>query len=203
MPDEKTDKKIDKQKFWIENIKWFVASVLIVVIALIVDSGFKRRELKLKEIDRYDEFVKLLVANSDNIGAQYKLASFYTRFCTYDDIKEEWKTYLSELKKDYDEYLNDLDSTNSTLYTLQSKPEKTAHDTTQIKKLKDKREVLQKIITPEIKTQPTASNTPTNTITQTTYNIPVTSEENADSKSKTLTLKDLQLLKDFKTERKK
>jgi hypothetical protein len=151
MADEEVNQKLDRQKMWIENIKWFIASVLIVVIALIVDSNFKKRDLMLRELDQYDKFVDLLIANNNTIGAQYKVAGFYDKFSISKDIKEKWDVYLQELKKEYDEYNEDLASTNSVLQNLESKPIKSNTDLIQIDSLKEKKNVLQKVLSPEIK----------------------------------------------------
>jgi|WetSurMetagenome_2_1015567.scaffolds.fasta_scaffold02787_2 hypothetical protein len=151
MADEELNQKLDRQKMWIENIKWFIASVLIVVVALIVDSNFKKRDLMLRELDQYDKFVDLLIANNNTIGAQYKVAGFYDKFSISKDIKEKWDIYLQELKKEYDEYNEYLASTNSVLQNLESKPIKSNTDLIQIDSLKEKKNVLQKVLSPEIK----------------------------------------------------
>jgi hypothetical protein len=151
MADPENQQKLDKQKLLIETIKWFIASVLIVVVTLIVDSNFKKRDLMLKELDQYDKFVDLLIANNNTIGAQYKLAGFYDKFSISKDIKERWDIYLVELKKEYDEYNEYLANTNAQIDNLESKQTKTDKDIVKLDSLKNKKEVLQKILSSDIK----------------------------------------------------
>ena len=151
MADEEKTSKLEKQKMLIDTLKWFIASVLIVVIALIVDSNFKKRDLMLRELDQYDKFVDLLIANNNTIGAQYKVAGFYDKFSISKEIKEKWDVYLQELKKEYDEYNEELASTNTVINNLELKPVKSNNDYAQIDSLNEKKNVLQKVLSPDIK----------------------------------------------------
>ena len=95
--------RVEKFKLIMEYVKWFVVSVVLVVVALIVDSGFKSRDQGLKEITQYDKYFEVLVYN-DNVGAKVKLAEFLSIISTSDDIRERWEIYLDTIRAEYEEY---------------------------------------------------------------------------------------------------
>jgi hypothetical protein len=57
---------IQNYKFGIELFKWFIGSVAIVVMTLIIDKGFKERTAGIQEMQAYDKYVEVIL-KADNI----------------------------------------------------------------------------------------------------------------------------------------
>lgn len=112
--------KLEKFKLIMEYVKWFIVSVVLVVIALIVDSGFKSRDQGLKEMTQYDKYLDVLVYN-DNVGAKLKLTEFLATITTSKDLRKRWEVYLEKVKAEYEEYQRKDSVTKAKLDNLYQK----------------------------------------------------------------------------------
>ena len=161
MPEEEylsKDKKeklprIEKFKLIMEYVKWFVVSVVLVVIALIIDSGFKSRDQGLKEMTQYDKYIDVLVYN-DNVGAKVKLAEFLSIITTSKDLRDRWGVYLEKVRAEYDEYQKLNDSTEAQIEKLNQKNSPTEKEIKTIEKLEDKKSEIESQLKKEIQLPP-------------------------------------------------
>lgn len=164
MPEEEylsKDKKeklprIEKFKLIMEYAKWFVVSVVLVVVALIIDSGFKSREQGLKEVTEYDKYIEILVYN-DNVGAKVKLAEFLSIISTSDDIRERWEIYHKKVKAEYEEFEKMNAEKEAKLEVLKQKEIKktlTDEDVIKLNKLKKEKNDIESQLSEEIKLPP-------------------------------------------------
>lgn len=87
----------------IELIKWFVGSVVIVIITLIIESGFKERETGIEEMKIYNEYVDIIL-KADNIEERWKLAEYFAIVTPTQRLRERWVKYQNILVDDYKRY---------------------------------------------------------------------------------------------------
>ena len=95
-----SDSKFEKFKFWVEIIKWFIASVLIVIITTIIDRGFKERSAGILEMQAYDKYVEIIL-KADNIEERWKLAQYFSIVTPTDRLRDKWISYKDSISKDY------------------------------------------------------------------------------------------------------
>ncbi len=61
---------------YIELFKWFISSVVIVSVTLIVDTGFKDRETGIEEIKVYNQYVDIIL-NAEDIEQRWRLVEYF------------------------------------------------------------------------------------------------------------------------------
>lgn len=87
----------------IELVKWFIGSVVIVVVTLIVESGFKERETGMEEMKIYNQYVDIIL-QADNIEQRYRLAQYFSIVTPTERLRERWIDYKYVLVEDYEKY---------------------------------------------------------------------------------------------------
>ena len=87
----------------IDLIKWFITSVALVVVTLIVDSGFKDRETGIEEMNLYNQYVDIIL-QSDNIEQRYRLVEYFSIVTPTERLRERWNDYKRVIQPDYLEY---------------------------------------------------------------------------------------------------
>jgi hypothetical protein len=85
---------------WIELIKWFVASVVIVVVTMIIDAGFREREAGIKEMEVYDRYVEIIL-KADNIEQRWKLCEYFSIVTPTERLRLRWQAYKDTISADY------------------------------------------------------------------------------------------------------
>ncbi len=85
---------------WIELIKWFIASVVIVVVTLIIDTGFREREAGIKEMEVYDKYVEIIL-KADNIEQRWKLCEYFSIVTPTERLRLRWQAYRDTISADY------------------------------------------------------------------------------------------------------
>lgn len=88
----------------IELIKWVISSVAIVVVTIIVDSGFKDRDAGIEEMKLYNQYVDIIL-QSDNIEQRWRLVEYFSIVTPTYRLRERWILYQDVLRKDYEEYM--------------------------------------------------------------------------------------------------
>lgn len=92
--------KFEKYKFNIELLKWFIGSVAIVLITMIIDKGFKERTAGVQEMEAYDKYVDIIL-KADNIEERWKLSQYFSNVTPTDRLRERWVAYKDSISKDY------------------------------------------------------------------------------------------------------
>lgn len=87
----------------IELIKWFVGSVVIVILTLFVESMFKDREVGIEEMKIYNQYVDVIL-QSDNIEQRWKLAEYFSIVTPTKRLRDRWVDYQNVLSDDYKKY---------------------------------------------------------------------------------------------------
>lgn len=85
---------------WFELVKWFISSVCIVTVTLIIDAGFKEREAGIKELEVYDKYVDIIL-EADNIEQRWKLCQYFSIVTPTERLRERWIAYKDTIKNDY------------------------------------------------------------------------------------------------------
>lgn len=85
---------------WVETIKWFISSVCIVVVTLIIDSGFRDREAGIEEMKVYDKYVDIIL-KADNIEQRWKLCEYFSIVTPTERLRKRWIAYKDTISKDY------------------------------------------------------------------------------------------------------
>jgi hypothetical protein len=91
-------------KYWIELAKWFISSVVIVILTIIIDKGIKDREAGIQEMNAYDKYVSV-VLKANNIVERWKLAEYFSIVTPTERLRDRWIAYKKEIEDDYKLYL--------------------------------------------------------------------------------------------------
>lgn len=97
--DEKTF-KLEKYKVNIELIKWFIGSVVLVLVTTIIDKGFKERAAGIQEMQAYDKYVEVIL-KADNIEERWKLSQYFSIVTPTERLRERWIAYKDSISDDY------------------------------------------------------------------------------------------------------
>lgn len=87
----------------IELFKWFISSVVIVSVTLIVDTGFKDRETGIEEIKVYNQYVDIIL-NAEDIEQRWRLVEYFATVTPTERLRERWMEYQKVIQPDYREY---------------------------------------------------------------------------------------------------
>lgn len=109
----------ERLKMWIDLGKWFIVSVGLVVMTKIIDSGFKDREIGMKEINTYDRYTKL-ITDYNRIAERRMLAQFFANVSPSDEIRKGWQRYYEEVNKEYLDHLETLKAKEKQLQEIQN-----------------------------------------------------------------------------------
>jgi hypothetical protein len=88
-------------KIWVDFAKWFVVSVALAVISLIIDSGFKDREIGVTELNEYGRYVDLIV-DYNKVSERRLLAQFFANVTPSEKLRERWNAYYEIVNAEYD-----------------------------------------------------------------------------------------------------
>jgi len=96
----------EKTKYYIELTKWFIVSVVIVVVSLIIDSGIKERAQGMNEIEQYGKYATNLIILNEDIGPRRLLAQYFAYVTASEKLRKGWMNYYlvidSEYRKSHD-----------------------------------------------------------------------------------------------------
>ncbi len=115
----------ERLKMWIDLGKWFIVSVGLVVMTKIIDSGFKDREIGMKEINTYDRYTKL-ITDYNRIAERRMLAQFFANVSPSDEIRKGWQRYYEEVNKEYLDHLETLKAKEKQMQELQNSKSKSS-----------------------------------------------------------------------------
>jgi|GEM_PF-5869237 len=92
--------KFEKYKFNIEVFKWFIGSVALVIITIIIDKGFKERTAGIQEMQAFDKYVETIL-KADNIEDRWKLSEYFAIVTPTERLRERWLAYKDSISSDY------------------------------------------------------------------------------------------------------
>jgi septal ring factor EnvC (AmiA/AmiB activator) len=91
----------------------------------IIDSGFKDREIGMKEINTYDRYTKL-ITDYNRIAERRMLAQFFANVSPSDEIRKGWQRYYEEVNNEYIAHLESLKAKEKQLQELQNSNSKSS-----------------------------------------------------------------------------
>lgn len=94
---------MDRFDQYIELFKWFISSVAIVVVTLIIDTGFRERETGINEMKLYSDYVDVIL-KANNIEERYKLADYFATVTPTDRLRDRWVEYRNSIVESYHEF---------------------------------------------------------------------------------------------------
>jgi|GEM_PF-716011 hypothetical protein len=136
---DESDKRFEFEKFKykVELLKWFVASVVLVVITTIIDSGLKDRAEGIVEIEQYSKYVNNLIVLNDQIGPRRKLAQFFSKVTASKKLREGWVDYFKAIDTEYNELNQEYADTQKKYDSLYRKPNRSVEDSIILSHLQD------------------------------------------------------------------
>lgn len=115
----------EKYKFKLELVKWFIGSVALVIITIIIDKGFKERAAGIQEMQAYDKYVEVIL-KADNIEERWKLSEYFSTVTPTERLRERWIAYKDSINADYLEFKKlkeaEFELQNQKNAALESKP---------------------------------------------------------------------------------
>lgn len=100
-----TDPNNEKLKLIIDLAKWFVSSVVIVIVTMIIDRNFKERNTGLEEMKAFDNYVDHIL-KADNIEERWKLCEFFSTVTPTERLRDRWMVYRDTISDDYARFLD-------------------------------------------------------------------------------------------------
>lgn len=95
------EQKFDRLRYFVDLAKWFVVSVALVVMTIIIDAGFKDRTAGLTEIQQYDKYVTGLIVLNQEVGPRRLLAQYFAHVTASDILRKRWQEYYKLLDDEY------------------------------------------------------------------------------------------------------
>ena len=121
-PNNIRDLDFEKFKYKVEIVKWFIGSVTLVVISMVIEWGFKDRAAGLSEIKEYDKYATdLIILNNDPVKKRM-LAQYFSKVTPSEKLREGWEAYYKEVEKEYRDFLKQDSLAKIRLSELSSDP---------------------------------------------------------------------------------
>lgn len=120
----------------VELVKWFIGSVVMVLITTIISYQFQDREHGLNEINQYDKYVTELIVLNKDLGKRRLLAQYFAYVTPSEKLREPWMNYYQLLDAEYKETQK-----QDSLLLLEIKKLK-SEDSTYKSHLLEKREII-------------------------------------------------------------
>ena len=95
---------LNNDKF-IELFKWFIGSVVIVVVTFVIETGFKERQTGIEEIDVYNNYIDIIL-NVEDIEQRWRLVEYFSVVTPTPRLRERWIEYKRVIEPNYYEYKN-------------------------------------------------------------------------------------------------
>jgi hypothetical protein len=109
--------KFSRTKYWIDWLKWVIATGGLVWMTFIVDNGFKERSAGIQEMQAFDKYVDIIL-RTNNIEDRWKLAEFFSTVTPTDRLRKKWISYKMILEPDYVNWKKLQDSYPALLQSL-------------------------------------------------------------------------------------
>lgn len=88
----------------VEILKWYLASVALVLIAKTIESSYTERETGIKEMQVYDKYAQTIL-EADNIEKRWKLAEYFSTVTPTERLRTRWINYKEVIQEDYNLFL--------------------------------------------------------------------------------------------------
>ena len=102
------NKELNKLKIWVSFLKFFLGSVVVGGLGIIIDASFTDRELEMKEMDQVGKYLN--VALSKDIGVRKRFSEYFASTLRSEEARDRWKEYDSLMTVYYDIEVHKRDS---------------------------------------------------------------------------------------------
>lgn len=99
---------LNKLKIWVSFLKFFLGSVVVTILGILIDASFTHRELEMKEMDQIGKYLN--VALSKDIGVRKRFSEYFATTLRSEDARVRWESYDSIMTVYYDEEVYKRDS---------------------------------------------------------------------------------------------
>lgn len=89
----------------IELFKWFLGSVVLVLIPIIINWGIDDRRQGLDEVKQYDKFATELILTNNSLGKRRLVAQYFSYVIPSEKLRKPWERYYKLLDMQYKEIL--------------------------------------------------------------------------------------------------
>lgn len=142
-------------QIWIDLTKWFITSVVLVVMTTLIDAGFKDRAAGLAELKFYDKYVTDIVLKNSTPVERRLLAQYFSCVTPSVKLQKCWKIYYDSIYPEYIKYITPVMEEESALTerykTLMRSPDHSDTDSTEIRDIEKRLKEIRSILYPEIK----------------------------------------------------
>ena len=90
----------------IELFKWFLGSVVLVLIPIIINWGIDDRRQGLDEVKQYDKFATELILTNNSLGKRRLVAQYFSYVIPSEKLRKPWERYYKLLDMQYKEILS-------------------------------------------------------------------------------------------------
>jgi len=147
--------KFPSPEYWIDLAKWFIVSVVLAVVTLIINWGFKDRQAGLAELKFYDNYVTELIVLNPSPVQKRMLAQYFACVSPSEKLKEGWKIYYDSIYREYIDYITPIVEEESALQQRYQKLKRSQNitDSEQVElcKIDARLEKIRQILYPEMK----------------------------------------------------
>lgn len=85
----------------IELFKWFLGSVVLVLIPIIINWGIDDRRQGLDEVKQYDKFATELILTNNSLGKRRLVAQYFSYVIPSEKLRKPWERYYKLLDMQY------------------------------------------------------------------------------------------------------
>ncbi|MDB5232996.1 MAG: hypothetical protein JWN76_3801 [Chitinophagaceae bacterium] len=151
-----TSEDFERYKYRIDLIKWVITSVVLVIVTIIIDWGFKDRSAGLQEIQQYDKYVTDLIVLNKEVGPRRLLAQYFSIVTPSTKLRDRWAIYFKEMDAEYQQLANEKASLAKQVSQLDSSKSDTAGGATSVYKNNLVQQIMQidKQLTTDVRTIP-------------------------------------------------
>jgi hypothetical protein len=102
------EKDLNKLKIWVSFLKFFLGTVVVTVLGILIDASFTNRELEMKEMDQVGKYLN--VALSKDIGVRKRFSEYFATTLRSTEARTRWKAYDSIMTIYYNDEVHTRDS---------------------------------------------------------------------------------------------
>ncbi|WP_209328726.1 hypothetical protein [Lunatimonas salinarum] len=104
-PENNQGLEFEKFKYKVELVKWFIGSVTLVIVSMVIEWGFRDRAAGLSEIKEYDKYAtELIILNHDPVKKRM-LAQYFSSVTPSKKLKQGWLDYYNQVDKEYQAFM--------------------------------------------------------------------------------------------------
>lgn len=95
--------RFEKYKFHWSLVKWAVVSVVMVMVAILIEGGIKERSIGIQEMQAFDKYIQVIL-KTNNIEERLKLAEYFSVITPTQRLRDRWIAYRNMLKSELGKY---------------------------------------------------------------------------------------------------